>query len=191
MNSKRRVVCAVALIGCLVAASCQSGARSGSRCRTADYGDDGTFVMKCVNGRWQRSATKAQVAQLIAALLAARSGGPNAATTPVDSGVGLADPLSATATWLETVNYYRLGSGLSAVTNEPAWSAGIVKHLAYLRDTPSDLRTGQYANAHTENPASTSYTPEGAAAGGSSNLGGGASERAAIEGWMTAPFHAI
>ncbi len=191
MISKRRVVCALALIASLVAASCQSAARSGTRCRTSDFGDDGTFVMRCVNGRWQRLATKAQVAQLIAGLLAGRTRQPSPSILRVDDGAGPADPLSATATWLETVNSYRLGSGLSAITDEPAWSVGIVKHLVYLRDTPSALRTGQYANAHTENPASTSYTPEGAAAGGSSNLGGGQNERAAIENWMTAPFHAI
>jgi hypothetical protein len=101
------------------------------------------------------------------------------------------DPLPADASWLQTVNYYRTTSGLQPVVDEPAWSDGIVKHLTYLRYTPPELMTGVYANAHTENPASPYYTPEGAEAGGSSNLGGGSSPRKAIEGWMAAPFHAI
>jgi len=99
--------------------------------------------------------------------------------------------LSASAGWLETVNYYRSSSGLAEVSAEPAWIDGQVKHLAYLANTPSAFRVGEYANAHTENPASPWYTPEGDKAGRSSNIGGGRSEREAIEGWMTAPFHSI
>lgn len=99
--------------------------------------------------------------------------------------------LSADAGWLETVNYYRTSSGLAAVTAEPAGIDGQRKHLAYLANTPSEFRVGEYANAHTENPASPWYTPEGDRAGRSSNIGGGRSERDAIEGWMTAPFHSI
>jgi hypothetical protein len=102
-----------------------------------------------------------------------------------------ADPLPASAPWLDTVNYYRAGSGLSPVTDQPAWSAGIVAHLTYLANTPASYETGAYASAHTENPASPYYTAAGATEGGSSNLGGGATPRAAIDGWMGAPFHAI
>ena len=101
------------------------------------------------------------------------------------------DPLPASANWLNTMNYYRRTSGVDSVVEEPSWSAGIVSHLVYLRDTPASYRTGNYQSAHTENPASPAYTPDGDAAGGSSNLGGGSDQRSAIEGWMTAPFHAI
>ena len=95
------------------------------------------------------------------------------------------------ATWLETMNIYRVQSGLSPVVEEPAWTAGMLQHFAYLRNTDPALRTGPYANSHTQNPASPWYTPEGAAAAGSSNIGFGSTDREAIDGWMTAPFHAI
>jgi hypothetical protein len=101
------------------------------------------------------------------------------------------DPLASNASWLQTVNYYRTSSGLAPVTEEASWSDGILKHLRYLANTPSALMTGAYASAHTENPASPWYTAEGDTAGRSSNIGGGATERDAIEGWMAAPFHAI
>lgn len=93
--------------------------------------------------------------------------------------------------WLDGVNHYRRASALPVVAERSEWPDGIVKHLEYLAFTPSELRTGEYANAHTENPDSQWYTPEGDAAGRSSNLVFGATPRDAIEGWMTAPFHAI
>ena len=99
--------------------------------------------------------------------------------------------LELSSSWLETMNFYRTSSGLPPVVEEPAWSAGIANHLTYLANTPPEYRTGTYANAHYENPASPWYTPDGDAAGRSSNLGGGATDRQAIEGWMQAPFHAI
>lgn len=207
--TRRAVATAVAALS-LLAAACQPGARAGSLCRTSDFGDDGTYVMKCVNKRWQRVATQAQVAQLIARLLAQRATTstfpqPGSATNsilpppvPTTPGAELADgppdPLSLSASWLEAVNYYRLGSGLAPVVEETTWSAGIVSHLVYLRDTPSEFRTGEFASAHTENPASPLYTLAGAAAGQSSNLGlssSDRSDRSAIDRWMAAPFHAI
>jgi len=95
------------------------------------------------------------------------------------------------ADWLGTVNHYRTASGLAAVTEEPSWSDGIRKHLTYLQQTPAELRVGEYANAHRENPASPWYTLEGDQAGRLSNLGWGSDDRTVIEGWMNAPFHAI
>ena len=94
--------------------------------------------------------------------------------------------------WLGATNWYRTESGLDPVVDEPTWSAGIAAHLRYWALTPPELMTGQYANAHLENPASPYYTEEGAVAGGSSNLTPySSSERNAIEGWMQAPLHAI
>ena len=101
---------------------------------------------------------------------------------------GVAPP---NASWLDTVNSYRIQAGLQPVVEQPAWTVGMSLHIRYLRDTPKELRTGVYANAHTENPASPYYTPEGAAAAGSSNIGSGATPRDAIDAWMSAPFHAI
>jgi hypothetical protein len=93
--------------------------------------------------------------------------------------------------WLGEVNMYRVASGLPTVTNEPAWDAGILDHLKYLADTPQSYRTGQYASAHTENPASPYYTAAGAREGASSDLGGGSSPVSAIDTWLTCPFHAV
>lgn len=123
---------------------------------------------------------------VLVAMAASVSAVPRSATAQTAS-----DVPGPGAGWLDVVNYYRTGSGVAPVTNNEAWSAGIRAHLDYLARTPQEFRTGQYANAHIENPASPYYTPEGAAAGASSNLGGGGSERGAIEGWMQAPFHAI
>ncbi len=104
--------------------------------------------------------------------------------------VSLAVPADS-ATALETVNVYRIGSGLAPVADDRAGNQGIANHLAYMANTPTSLRTGQYANAHTENPASPWYTTSGDQAARSSNIGGGTSPRNAIDGWMRAPFHAI
>ena len=100
--------------------------------------------------------------------------------------------INGVAGWLEAVNWYRAASGLPPVVEDVPRNAAIAAHLNYLKSTPASLKTGQYANAHSENPDSPHYTPEGAAAGRSSNLTpGSSSERGAIDGWMTAPFHAI
>lgn len=107
----------------------------------------------------------------------------------VDSGAP-DDPLPESAGWLETINHYREGSGLGPLVVETAWTDPIVKHLVYLRDTPAEYFTGEYANLHRENPTSPYYTPEGA--GNSHNvLTWAATERQAMEGWIAAPFHAL
>ncbi len=93
--------------------------------------------------------------------------------------------------WLQEINRYRLAAGLAPVREEPAWSAGILAHLRYLERTPLSFLTGPYRNLHEENPASPFFTKEGAAAGTSSDLGHGTSDLGAIDGWLSAPFHAI
>jgi len=112
---------------------------------------------------------------------------PDAAVQPVAARTGPARPQ-----WLVTVNSYRAGSGLRPVRVDPSWSAGITAHLRYLRLTPANLLTGQYANAHTENPASPYHTAAGEAAGAASDLAFATTgEAAAVDAWMAAPFHAI
>src|SRR4051812_24611327 len=91
-------------------------------------------------------------------------------TMTVDVTASGADPLQPTTldpggTWLDLVNDYRAMAGLAPVVEEPSWSDGLAKHLTYLQQTPASLKTGAYASAHTENPASPWYTPEGADAG--------------------------
>lgn len=94
--------------------------------------------------------------------------------------------------WLGRVNEIRQGSGLSEVTNNPTWEAGILAHLNYLTNTPSSYMTGEYASRHTENPASPYYTDAGAHEGIRSDLAGGTADNVgAINAWLEAPFHAI
>jgi hypothetical protein len=95
--------------------------------------------------------------------------------------------------WLALINRYRSAAGLSAVSDEPAWDLGIMHHLTYLVKTPPRYFTGRYASAHTENPASPYYTPDGAREAGYSDLalGGAESPVEAIDGWLRSPFHAV
>ena len=64
---------------------------------------------------------------------------------------------------------------------------GVTKHAVYLAMTGSMV--------HGEDPTSPFYTPDGAAAAEKSVLGGWRgsirSDRDLIDGWMTAPFHAM
>jgi len=93
--------------------------------------------------------------------------------------------------WLGEINYYRVAAGLSPVADQPAWDAGLQNHITYLEHTTAQYFTGPYVSRHTENPASPYYTPSGALEAGSSDLGGGTTPVAAIDGWLRAPFHAI
>ena len=107
-----------------------------------------------------------------------------------------AAPASAAPTpssWIDTVNWYRSMAHVAPVVEDASWSSGLTKHLTYLHDTPASLKTGAYASAHTENPASPVYTADGAAAGASADIYFGAvpSEQATVDAWMAAPFHAI
>lgn len=136
--------------------------------------------------------SKIRSRSLLLVIVAAITTVPLAPAGPVSIGVGQAiSPPPPTASWLETVNYYRGSSNLAAVGEEPSWSAGARKHIDYLANTASSLRTGQYANAHTENPASPWYSVAGADAARSSVIGTGSSDREAIDNWMRAPFHAM
>jgi Cysteine-rich secretory protein family len=93
----------------------------------------------------------------------------------------------ADASWLEITNAYRTSVGLKALEVDAALQAGVDKHVEYLSATGS-LQHGEAAG----NPL---YSPDGDLAGQQSILGGwtGAqrSNRELIDGWLTAPFHAI
>lgn len=105
-----------------------------------------------------------------------------------------AGPSAARArTWLQEINYYRVGAGLKPVTSNAAWVTGIRNHLKYLEKTPASLMTGQYASAHTENPKSKYYTKSGALEASRSDLllGSAGTPLGDIDGWLTAPFHGI
>jgi len=65
------VLTAVTLALSLSATGCVK-AQAGAQCRSTDWGDDGSSVLRCERGRWVRKATKAQVTELIVTLLRAR-----------------------------------------------------------------------------------------------------------------------
>jgi len=95
-------------------------------------------------------------------------------------------------TWLQEINYYRVGAGLKPVTDNTTWDKGIVNHLRYLAKTPASYMTGQYASAHTENPKSPYYTKSGALEASRSDLlFGDSGPLSDIDTWLTAPFHGI
>ena len=96
---------------------------------------------------------------------------------------------SKDAGWLETLNYYRLSSGVEPVTENPILSANAMKHSIYLAKSDPKYLTGIYENPHSENPESPYYTKEGANSG--TNLTSVARESDAIDSWMQAPLHAI
>jgi hypothetical protein len=95
--------------------------------------------------------------------------------------------------WLTEINQYRAATGLAPVVENPAWAAGLAHHLTYLENTPAQYRTGAFASAHTENPASPYHTSDGATEAGYSDLalGGATTPLRAVDTWLAAPFHAI
>jgi hypothetical protein len=130
------------------------------------------------------------------AILVVGAGTAHAATSPArHSAATSVAPPGLQTDWLGEINRYRDAAGETPVTNNPSWDAGILAHLNYLQSTPLSYRTGQYASAHTENPASPYYTAAGAQEGASSDLITGETTLLtpvqAIDGWWTAPFHAI
>jgi hypothetical protein len=105
---------------------------------------------------------------------------------------GAAAAKPAPEDWLGRVNEVRAQSSLGQVAEDPAFTPGLVAHLAYLAQTPAEFRTGAYASVHTENPASPLYTPAGAAEAARSDITAGSRNAVeAVDHWLTAPFHAI
>jgi uncharacterized protein YkwD len=101
-------------------------------------------------------------------------------------------PTAVGSQWLTEINYYREASGLTPVTNNSSWDAGIKAHLIYLGKTPKKYFTGPYQSHHIENPASPYYTAAGAAAGRNSDLADYDTRETpveAIDGWLSVPFH--
>ena len=133
------------------------------------------------------------------ALSAAASPKP-VATNAVQPSSGIGEGMAVTATapdapaWLAEINRYRIASGLSPVTDQPSWDAGIQAHLNYVAKAPKSDLVGPYLSLHTENPNSAEYTTDGALEAGRSDLYFGATgltPSTFIDGWLSAPFHAI
>ena len=145
-----------------------------------------------------RSGRLWQCLSVACLLLAAAQSSTGAGATSISTHVGRSDSAKALSSvaepdWLARINEVRIASGERPVTENKSWSAGIAAHLTYLEDTPASYMTGRYASAHTENPASPYFTPDGSLEGSRSDLalGGSTSNVGAINGWLTAPFHAI
>jgi len=98
----------------------------------------------------------------------------------------------STATWLETINYYRISSGLSAVKESKAFSSAAKAHAIYVGKTPEKYFTGIYANKHKENPESPYATPLGVT-DGAGNISWSSSDNQsnAVHQLMAAPIHTI
>ena len=102
------VTVALALLG---TASCQVGVRAGGRCSTTAWGDDGTYVLACRNGRWVRTATKSAVAGLFVKLLRARTTTTTTTTTtpPAAAPVAFYAPSGTTAEGPDVSKYQHPG----------------------------------------------------------------------------------
>jgi uncharacterized protein YkwD len=99
--------------------------------------------------------------------------------------------------WLRRINYYRAMAKLAPAGEDPALSAGDLKHTRYLAENYADvIKTGGNlgASGHVESPDKQFYTPEGAAAGQTSNVAWGCGPFSAageIDRWVEGPFHRL
>lgn len=105
-------------------------------------------------------------------------------------GVEIPTPISDTSL-INTVNAYRLASGMNPITEDKRLSTAVQKHILYLTMSDPKYMTGKYVSRHLENPASPYYSVAGARSGQelTSTLTNESSR--AVDLWMAAPFHAI
>ena len=96
------------------------------------------------------------------------------------------------ATWLETLNYYRIASGVPPVKEKKSFSEAAKKHAIYVGKTPEKYFTGIYANKHKENPDSP-YATEDGITDGAGQIAWSSSDSAAdaVHQLMGAPIHTI
>lgn len=96
-------------------------------------------------------------------------------------------PAATQPAWLRYLNQLRKLAGLPGVTANATWSEGDRLHSRYM--VKNDEIT------HTENPAKPWYTKNGAEAGANGNVmvsgTTAATNRYAIDLWMTGPFHGV
>lgn len=95
------------------------------------------------------------------------------------------------ASWIDTLNYYRLSSGLSPITEDKRLSDAVKAHVTYLTMSDPKYLTGRYVSRHLENPASPYYTVRGSSAGQEMTSTLINNQYLSIDQWMAAPFHAI
>lgn len=98
---------------------------------------------------------------------------------------------SSDASWIDTLNYYRLASGLSPVSEDLQLSANVKKHITYLTMSDPKYFTGRYVSRHLENPASPYYSAQGAHSGQEIASTITDKQFQSVDMWMAAPFHAM
>ncbi len=92
---------------------------------------------------------------------------------------------------IETINFYRVASGLNPITEDKQLSAAVTKHITYLTMSDPKYFTGRYVSRHLENPLSPYYTVEGSQSGQELTSTLTDEQARAVDLWMAAPFHAI
>ncbi len=94
---------------------------------------------------------------------------------------------TASGSWLDRLNQWRVLAGLSQLTENTLWSSGDYNHSVYM--VKNDLVT------HYETPGVPYYTIEGDTAARNGNIEVNSStsfsDQQAIDWWMQAPFHAM
>jgi uncharacterized protein YkwD len=130
------------------------------------------------------------------------SGRPNGFAAAPIAGTSRPDEDSASAPdWLKEIDHYRNLAGLPPVTADMNLAAGEIAHARYLVKTDGgNIKTGFIgAEAHTEDPSSPWFSHAGLIAAEGSDVEAGANPAgtpwlnadAAINGWMSAPFHRL
>jgi hypothetical protein len=93
--------------------------------------------------------------------------------------------------WLAAINLRRSEAGVPPVVEDPRLSAGARLHSRYLVKTGSQ----ELHEAHSENPRSPWYTPEGDAAARIGNVMSSiyrdATDQFAVDAWTQGPFHLL
>lgn len=98
-------------------------------------------------------------------------------------------PLTPEETILKRLNQIRASCGLPEVVLDPALSKGCKAHAEYLVKN-DDQRRASGLSAHDEDPTLPGYTPEGAKAGKSSDIGYRPPEEA-TDDWNDTLYHRI
>ncbi len=98
---------------------------------------------------------------------------------------------SSNATWLETLNYYRVSAGLNPVIEDTQLSSNVNKHVRYLAASDPKYFVGKYVSRHLENPASPYYSVAGTHSGQEITSTLIPNQYESIDMWMATPFHAM
>jgi uncharacterized protein YkwD len=119
-------------------------------------------------------------------------GGANSTSPPASPSAATAPQSSGSDSWLARLNYFRAMAGLNSVSDDTKMSAGDVMHARYLVKNNSG-RPNPGLDMHLESSKNRWYTPEGYAAGRTSDVippnGIELTGQQAIDIWIEGPFH--